>query len=413
MLTVLRNNTYAKLFSAQIIALLGTGLLTVALGLLAYDIAGKNAGVILGVAMTIKMVAYVAVAPLSAALTSRLSRKHVLIGTDLVRASIALMLPFVSEAWHIYVLIFLLQSASATFTPAFQAVIPSILPDEEKYTQALSLSRLAYDLEALASPLIAAALLTIISYNNLFLGTVLGFAVSAILIFAAHLPHIDAPQQSPFLDRLTLGVREFWRRVELRGLMGLNLVVATATAMVIINTVVIAQGVLNQDESFVAIMLGVYGGGSMLVALTMPRVLARRSDHTVMLTGAVILLAALAGVGSALAWNTTATQRIVLLVLWSVLGAATSLILTPLARILRRQSSEQTRPAVFAAQFSLSHSCFLVTYPLAGVLGASLGLATTAWLLVGIGVVGLGIAGVSWRNLTTAQNHQSQQQPRA
>lgn len=44
MLAVLRNPTYAKLFSAQIIALLGTGLLTVALGLLAFEIAGGDPG---------------------------------------------------------------------------------------------------------------------------------------------------------------------------------------------------------------------------------------------------------------------------------------------------------------------------------------------------------------------------------
>ena len=51
MLAVLRNPTYAKLFSAQIIALLGTGLLTVALGLLAFEIAGGDAGITLRFAM--------------------------------------------------------------------------------------------------------------------------------------------------------------------------------------------------------------------------------------------------------------------------------------------------------------------------------------------------------------------------
>ena len=53
MLAVLRNPTYARLFSAQIIALLGTGLLTVALGLLAYDIAGSDAGAVMGTVMAI------------------------------------------------------------------------------------------------------------------------------------------------------------------------------------------------------------------------------------------------------------------------------------------------------------------------------------------------------------------------
>ena len=63
MITVLRNGTYRALFFAQVIALVGTGLLTVALGLLAFEIAGDAAGSVLGTALTIKMVAYVGVAP--------------------------------------------------------------------------------------------------------------------------------------------------------------------------------------------------------------------------------------------------------------------------------------------------------------------------------------------------------------
>ena len=42
MLSVLSNRTYRHLFMAQIIALIGTGLATVALGLLAYDLAEKT-----------------------------------------------------------------------------------------------------------------------------------------------------------------------------------------------------------------------------------------------------------------------------------------------------------------------------------------------------------------------------------
>lgn len=396
MLSVLRHRTYAQLFSAQVIALLGTGLLTVALGLLAFEIAGVQAGVVLGLAMTIKMLAYVVVSPIATALTARLPRTPVLITADLIRAAVALALPFVTEAWQIYVLIFLLQSASATFTPTFQAVIPSVLPDEEEYTQALSLSRLAYDLESLLSPLIAAALLTVISYHNLFVGTVVGFVVSAGLVAATRLPHIPTPPVTPFLDRLTRGIRIFWAERELRGLLGLNLVVAAATAMVIINTVVLVQGMLGRPQPDVALMLSAYGGGSMMVALLMTRLLARHPDRTVMVAGATALPALLLVTANTLHWTHGTAQWFTLLALWFTAGAATSAVLTPSARLLRRNSTEDTRPAVFAAQFSLSHACFLVTYPLAGTLGAALGLAPVAAILAGLAVVGLILAVVSW-----------------
>ncbi len=57
LLEVLAVPVYRKLFSAQIVALLGTGLLTVALGLLAFDLSGGDAGAVLGTALTIKMMA--------------------------------------------------------------------------------------------------------------------------------------------------------------------------------------------------------------------------------------------------------------------------------------------------------------------------------------------------------------------
>lgn len=59
MLQVLGNRTYRHLFLAQVIELVGTGLATVALGLLAYDLAGPDAGAVLGTALAIKMIAYV------------------------------------------------------------------------------------------------------------------------------------------------------------------------------------------------------------------------------------------------------------------------------------------------------------------------------------------------------------------
>lgn len=388
MIGVLRNSTYARLFSAQIVALLGTGLLTVALGLLAFDIAGQDAGVVLGTALTIKMVAYVAVSPVMAAMATRWRRKAVLVSADAVRAAVALSLPWVSEAWQIYVLIFALQAASATFTPVFQAVIPDVLPDEAQYTRALSLSRLAYDTESLLSPVLAAALLAIMSYNNLFLGTVLGFLASGALVLVTEIPDGARSEAASFRERLTRGVRVMLRTTELRSLLVMNLIVATSTAMVIVNTVVVVRGSLDRSESDVALLLAAFGAGSMLVALVVPRVLDKIADRPVMLTGSAIIPPALAASAPVMDLPPGGGQWTLLLALWAVLGAATSLILTPSARLLRRASDLVSRPAVFAAQFSLSHACFMLTYPIAGVLGAMLGLPQTALILSALGVLG-------------------------
>lgn len=231
MLEVLRNTDFRRLFAAQVVALVGTGLLTVALGLLAYDLAGSAAGAVLGTALAIKMAAYVVVAPIISAATYRVSRRVLLVGSDAVRATIAVLLPFVDQTWQIYLLIFALQAASATFTPTFQSVIPNVLVDEQDYTRGLIASRMAYDLETLLSPVLAAALLTVLAYNHLFLGTVLGFAMSAVLVLRTALPP-KMPQALPesFWQRTISGGRIMLGRPVLRALMALNLAVAAATA---------------------------------------------------------------------------------------------------------------------------------------------------------------------------------------
>ena len=58
MLAVLSDRTYRHLYLAQVVALLGTGLATMALGLMAYDLAGDRAAMVLGTVFTIKMVKF-------------------------------------------------------------------------------------------------------------------------------------------------------------------------------------------------------------------------------------------------------------------------------------------------------------------------------------------------------------------
>ena len=368
MLAILGNRTYRHLFLAQVVALLGTGLATVALGLLAFDLAGANAGAVLGTALAIKMVAYIGVAPIAAAFAERLPRRAMLVTLDLVRAAVALMLPFVTEIWQVYTLIFVLQSASAGFTPTFQATIPDVLPKEADYTKALSLSRLAYDLESLVSPALAAALLTVVSFHNLFLGTVVGFIASALLVVSAVLPKAKLPPPRGIYDRTTRGMRIYLATPRLRGLLAFNLAVASASAAVIVNTVVLVQGQLKLTQNATAVALAAFGAGSMLVALCLPRLLDKLPERKVMLGGAVLLVVGL------FTGPIASAKFATLLMLWFCLGMGYSLVQTPSGRLVRRSSREEDRPALFAAQFALSHACWLVTYPMAGWLGATAGL---------------------------------------
>ena len=402
-----QNHDYARLFAAQVVALVGSGLLTVALGLLACDLAGGRAGVVLGTAYTIKMVAYVGLSPVAQAVALRLPRKVVLIGADIIRAAVALCLPFVNDLWQVYGLIFVLQAASATFTPAYQAVLPDVLPEERDYTRALSLSRMAYDLENLTSPALAGLLLTVMSYHWLFMGTVAGFVGSALLVTAAVIPALNSTAAArPFRERLSRGLRIYLATPRLRALLGLNLAAASVGAFVLVNTVVLVRGDYGAHETGLAIAMAAFGTGSMAAALILPRLLDHLSDRRVMMAGAggLIAMALLMG---AILWRDGLPGWGVFLLVWGMIGFLYSTILTPSGRLLRRSAHAEDRPAVFAAQFALSHACWLLTYPLAGWAGQAIGMGPALLLLAGVAMVGLVAAGRLWpAGLPDAPEHE-------
>ncbi|MFE9504636.1 MFS transporter [Streptomyces anthocyanicus] len=380
---------YRHLFGAQVIALFGTGLTTVALGLLAYDLAGSNAGMVLGTALTIKMVMYVIIAPLAAAYVDRFPRRTLLVLLDVVRGAVVLALPLVTEVWHVYVLIGLLQAASAAFTPTFQAVIPDIVTDESAYTRALSASQVASTMESLLSPVLAAVALAFLSFDRLFLGTSAGFLLSALLVLSAHVPDARPSVHTRAWDKAAAGVRTFLRTPRLRGLMALNLVVAAAGSIVVVNTVNLVRDRLSGSQSDVAWMLAASGTGTLVAALVLPRVLDRVAARTVMTTGASVLVgatgAAVVLVATGIAtWAGTA-------VVWSAIGVGMALIVTPTGKVLRASVARNAIPEAFAAQFSLSHLAWLITYPVAGWVGTAAGL-TLAWSVLAV-LAGAGAAG--------------------
>lgn len=179
-----------------------------------------------------------------------------------------------------------------------------------------------------------------------------------------------ATERRGIYDRTTRGLRIYLATPRLRGLLALNLAVAAASAMVIVNTVVLVQAEFGLTQRATALALAAFGGGSMIAALLLPRLLDDIADRTAMLAGAAVLVAGLF-VGALV------SSFGLLLPLWFALGLGYSLAQTPSGRLLRRSSQPEDRPALFAAQFALSHACWLITYPVAGWLGAKAGLPFT------------------------------------
>jgi predicted MFS family arabinose efflux permease len=243
---------------------------------------------------------------------------------------------------------------------------------------------------------LAALLLSVLTFHELFAGTAAGFVLSALLVLSAVLPLTRSAPQRAFPKRLTVGLDIFARTPRLRALVALSLASAAGGAMVFVNTVVLVQSDFGLSERSTAWALAAFGLGSMISALALPPLLERIADRTILLAGAAALVTLL------FAGPWVARSYPALLVLWLALGSAYSLTLTPIGRVLRRSSNAEDRPALFAAHFALSHACWLIAYPLAGYVSASSGAATAFWSLAAMCGAGAMVTAAIWPAQETA-----------
>jgi MFS family permease len=376
--------SYYRLFFAYVIALFATGVATVALALFAFDLAGDDSGAIIGTALSLKMVAYIGAAPLAAALTRQLPRKPLLIGLDLIRAASLLLLPLVTAVWQIFALVFVFSLASAIFTLVYQTVVPYLLANHDDYTRSLARSRIASELENSVSPLLAALLLLAMTAGGVFLTATVAFLASAWLVQRADLPRSLATRAEGVLASVLRGPRLFLATPDLRALIALDIAVACATAMVMVNTVVLVQGEFDLGRDATAIAFAAFGAGAIVGALALTPTLRTIPERSVMLSGSVLIAAGLL-IGAAV------TTYYGLIAVWIVLGLGGSLALTPATYLIRRIARPADLQALFAAQFSLANACLLVGYSVAGWLGATAGLPA-AFVTLGLAAGAAGIA---------------------
>jgi predicted MFS family arabinose efflux permease len=379
--------SYYKLFAAYVLALFATGIATVALALFAFELSGDESGGILGTALSIKMLAYVIAAPISAALTERLPRKELLIALDLIRAGSLCLLPLATTSGQVFGLVFVFALASATFTLVYMTVVPYLLGNATDYAQSLGRSRIASELDGAIGPMLAAALLVVATVTGIFIISAAAFIVSALLVWRTNLPRHTTAREGGILRKALRGPRLFVAEPQFRAILALDVAMALASAMVMVNTVVIVQGMFDLDVEAAATAFFVFGAGSVAGALVISASLSRISERVVMLGGALLItIALLAG--------SIADRLLTLGVIWAALGLGVALALTPASWVIRRVAPPEDLQTLFAAQFSITNICLLVAYSAAGWAGTELGISAT--FLVFGAAAGLATLAAAW-----------------
>jgi NRE family putative nickel resistance protein-like MFS transporter len=235
-------------------------------------VGGSSAATVIGNALMLRILAFLLFSQPAGVLADRANRKLLLILADLVRFVLMALFPFVQSVWQVYLMIFLINAATAFFTPTYNSTIPEVV-GREHYVRALSVSRIAVDMEAVLGPAVAGLLVSLLGLNWLFWLDAVTYLVSAVLVALSVLPHIRKPNVQfsfkTFLGELTLGTRILLRPTVLRRALLLNLVEAIAGAAAIVATVVYVKDVLMPGEAeFVLAMVGL-GLGSTVTALSL------------------------------------------------------------------------------------------------------------------------------------------------
>jgi DHA3 family tetracycline resistance protein-like MFS transporter len=130
----LRHRGFRWLWAGMTVSLLGDGITMIAIAWQAYEISNvPSALAVVGVAQTIP---HVLLLLIGGAVSDRFERRKVMIFADSVRcvavAALALLATTGAlEIWHMMLIAALYGVGSAFFGPAFDAVVPELVPDED------------------------------------------------------------------------------------------------------------------------------------------------------------------------------------------------------------------------------------------------------------------------------------------
>jgi MFS family permease len=375
---VFRNRSLRRLQLAWAGSIIGSWAYTVALVVYAYRHGGASAVGLVGV---IRWLPAAAASPLAAVLGDRYPRVPVMLGADLVRAAgLAAMAACVltdAPVFAVYVLASAVAVTTTAFQPAQAALLPSLARTPEELTAANVSSSTIESLGFCVGPALGGILLAVSTVWVVFAVTAGTFLWSALML-APLLRISERPlsrERPPLLDEATAGFRAIGRDRRLRLVVGLFAAQTLVNGAFSVLIAVSALQLLHLGASGVGYLntaVGVGGivGGFLSLALVGQRRLATIFGVAIAATGAPLLL-----VG---AFPSTATT----LVVFGLIGLA--IIVADVAGFTLLQRG--TPSDVLARVFGVLHSLFYATVAVGAILAPPLIDAVgVRWALVIVG----------------------------
>jgi MFS family permease len=183
----LRRRDFRLLWGGMCISLLGDGAFIIAMAWQVYALSNAPTALsMVGIAMTLPTVAFLL---LGGVVSDRFDRRRVMLAADVVRAAAVGAIAVLSltgsiELWHMAVLVALYGAGAGFFGPAFDAIVPDLLPPSE-LTRANALDQLIRPVALrLAGPAVGGVLIEAVGVGWAFALDAASFGVSAAALLA-------------------------------------------------------------------------------------------------------------------------------------------------------------------------------------------------------------------------------------
>jgi MFS family permease len=213
LLAPLRHRDFRLLWGGACVSLLGDGAFLVALAWQVYALSdAATAMSIVGIAMTVPTILFLLVGGVA---SDRLDRRRIMLAADLARAAAVGVLALLSltgtlELWHVAVLVVVYGTGAAFFAPAFDAIVPELIPSEH-LAQANALEQIVRPLAMrLAGPAIGGVLVGALGAGTAFALDAASFLVSAAAVVAMRPGTRTASARTM---SVVVDLREGWRYV--------------------------------------------------------------------------------------------------------------------------------------------------------------------------------------------------------
>jgi MFS family permease len=367
---------FRLLFLATLGSSLGTLLATVAL---VVDVKDRtDSGSWVSVLMIVEFLPAVAVGLFLGPLLDRISRRGLMIVSDLVRAAVFCTLPFTNTAGQIVALAGIAGLATGFFRPAVYAGLPNLV-DEQELARANSLIQTSENVSWAVAPIIGGALVAASGPELAYWLNGASFLVSALLLLRlpadrlqgalavsrGHLRDLKDGFARVLRTRPLLTVLVVWT-------LALGAVASSQTAQVFL-----AKDAFNAGDFGYGLIFGCIGLGLAVGSFAAGTWLERRSVGSVY--SASILLQAIGLAAAAVAPNVWISLPCFVL---AGIGNGTAVVCNSL--LVQRGAPDAIRGRVFTVIMSVNYAVYGLGFVIAGPLTDSVG---PRWVFGGVGIV--------------------------